>query len=513
MKDLSYLTVLVAILGLLVLGCEKKHNPMEAPHSDESEVSSSAQASSPESAQGKKEEPNDTCPTAHDLGAVTLPFTLNSSLDGTPFPNGDVDFFRFEGTPNTVVRVDLEGQSTGKGTLGDPFLGFFDSGCNLITANDNGGDGLNARLAITIPADGVFVLAVTQCCDGGFNQGGNGSYQLTIQEILPPPNDDFANATAILALPFSDAVDISAASIEASEPTPSCATFNGPVSRTAWYSFTPTATGSISASIFNNFAFAPVVAAYSGNSLANLTEVGCRDFFGKLTFRAQGNTTYYFQAGGLFGQGGPLEFRLEVTPPPVANFGFSPFDPSVFDVVQFFDQSFDPGEAGFASQEWNFGDGTTGTGPSPAHQYAADGDYTVQLTVTTFDGRTASTSQTVRVRIHDVAITKFSVPKSASAGQTRQIVVGINSKRSLETVEVQLFKSVPGGFQFVGFLTQSVPVRPSNRTTDFSFSYTFTGTDAQVGKVTFKAVANIVGARDALPADNEAIASPTKVSR
>jgi hypothetical protein len=31
--------------------------------------------------------------------------------------------------------------------------------------------------------------------------------------------------------------------------------------------------------------------------------------------------------------------------------------------------------------------------------------------------------------------------------------------------------------------------------------------------VTFKAVANMVGARDALPADNEAIASPTKVSR
>jgi hypothetical protein len=31
--------------------------------------------------------------------------------------------------------------------------------------------------------------------------------------------------------------------------------------------------------------------------------------------------------------------------------------------------------------------------------------------------------------------------------------------------------------------------------------------------VTFKAVATIVGARDALPADNEAIAAPTRVSR
>jgi PKD repeat protein len=224
-------------------------------------------------------------------------------------------------------------------------------------------------------------------------------------------------------------------------------------------------------------------------------------------------TTYYFQVDDLFGQGGPLEFRLEVAPQPVANFGFSPSDPSVFDVVQFFDFSFDPGDVDFASKTWTFGDGATGTGCCPTHQYAADGDYTVQLTVTTLDGRTASTSQTVLVRTHDVAITKFSAPKSATAGQTRSIAVGINSRRYPETVEVQLFKSVPGGFQFVGVLTQSVPVRPSNRTTNFNFSYTFTGADAQVGKVTFKAVARIVDARDALPADNEAIASPTKVSR
>jgi hypothetical protein len=89
----------------------------------------------------------------------------------------------------------------------------------------------------------------------------------------------------------------------------------------------------------------------------------------------------------------------------------------------------------------------------------------------------------------------------------------VNSRRYPETVEILLFKSVPGGHQQVGSLTQSVPVRPSSRTTDFNFSYTFTGADAQMGKVTFRAVANVIGARDALPADNEAIASPAKVSR
>lgn len=39
-----------------------------------------------------------------------------------------------------------------------------------------------------------------------------------------------------------------------------------------------------------------------------------------------------------------------------------------------------------------------------------------------------------------------------------------------------------------GTLTQFVPVHKSNRTTGFDFSYTFTGEDARIGKVTFKAV-------------------------
>jgi len=379
------------------------------------------------------------------------------------------------------------------------------AGSSLASLTEVGCRAFGGRLAFLAQGGTTYHFQL----DGLF--GGFGSLEFQLQGIPVPPNDDFVDAASILALPFSDAVDIISASIEAGEPIPSCA---GPRSKTVWYAFTPTGTGSISASVVNNFSFPTAIAAYTGNSLGSLTEVGClASFGGRLTFRAQGGTAYYFQVDDLFGQGGPLEFRLEVAPQPVAGFFVSPGDPSVFDVVQFSDASFDPGEVGVQSQEWTFGDGATGTGCCPTHQYAADGSYTVQLTVTTFDGRTASTPQTVLVRTHDVAITKFSVPKSASAGQTRGIAVGINSRRYPETVEVQLLKSVPGGFQFVGVLTQSVPVRPSNRTTDFSFSYTFTSADAQVGKVTFKAVARIVDARDALPADNEAIASPTKVNR
>ena len=392
-----------------------------------------------------------------------------------------------------------------------------DAGFSTVVGVYSGGLGGLAEITCRSPfvvRDATFLAQAGTTyhiqVDGMFGQ--TGVVQLRLEAVPPPPNDLFVNATAIGALPFSGTVDLTAASTEGGEPSPSCAAPFGGVSSSAWYHFTPTVTGSISANAFSG-GFSNVVAAYTGSSVTSLTEVACGVFGNRATFRAVANTTYYFQVGGLFGQRGPLEFRLEVTPPPVASFFFFPFDPSVFDVVQFGDQSFDPGGVGFEPQVWSFGDGTTGTGFNVTHRYAADGDYPVQLTITTHDGRTAMATQTVHVRTHDVAITRFATPNVASSGQTRRLVVSLTSKRYAEAVEVQVFKSVPGGFQMFGSLTQSLPLGPGNGTTDFAFSYTFTGADAQIGKVTFRAIAVIAGARDALPADNEAIAPATKVTR
>jgi hypothetical protein len=106
---------------------------------------------------------------------------------------------------------------------------------------------------------------------------------------------------------------------------------------------------------------------------------------------------------------------------------------------------------------------------------------------------------------------RFATPSSGMTGKTSKISVDIRSNRLPETVQVQLFKSVPGGYQPVATSIQTLPTR--NRVTTVAFSYTFTQDDAAIGKVTFRAVVSILGGRDALPADNEAIGSPTKVSR
>jgi hypothetical protein len=339
-------------------------------------------------------------------------------------------------------------------------------------------------------------------------------YQLTlsISEVLPPGNDSFADATVITGLPFEEWVDTTAATLEAGESVPSCA--DASFGASVWYTYTPTVSGPVSA-LVPDYYFEPAMAVYSGMSLSDLTELNCHTYDGRMTIYGEAGTTYFYQLGGMWDGRGQVHFRLEVTPPPYVGLYYDPGDPSSYDTIQFWGDYWDPGNVGIASVSWDFGDGITATSPDNwiSHRYAADGDYTVSLTVTTYDGRNASVSQVVPVRTHDVAITRVTAPKSASVGQTRPISVYIRNYRYLEQVTVHLSKSVPGGYAWVGDLSQQVPVRNGNRTTRFDFTYTFTLDDVQMGKVTFKAVAEVLTGRDALPADNEAISPPTKVNR
>jgi hypothetical protein len=441
-----------------------------------------------------------------DVTAATT--EVGEPLNNCYYSVQDTMWYKFVAPSNGSVYASLSGTWWGETPL------------NVYRADGEGFGGLSSSLGCSV--QNGFNVSVeagkTYYFQAGTYGWVSGFLYFNMSFTPAPANDTFANVKVISILPYTgDGTDMTAASREGNEPTPSCS--SGYSSKTVWYAYTPSENESLSQQTYLQYGwFSAEVAVYTGNSITELQEVACRNRSvsdsSLMTFHVNAGTTYYFQMAT--NENGWLPFNLQVAEPPYPNFAFYPYDPNVFDNVYFENYSWDPANAGIQSILWDFGDGTTATEPwSLSHRFANDGDYTVNLTVTTPDGRTASTSRTVSVKTYDVAIAKFSVPQSAKVGQTRQIAVGISNKRYPEEVEVQLYKSYPGyGWQWVGSLRQSVPVRSGNRTTEFSFNYTFTTEDGALGKVTFRAVAMLVSARDALPADNEAIGSPpTKVGK
>jgi hypothetical protein len=467
-----------------------------------------AGSTSPAQAQYGGGPPNDDLAAAASVSG--LPFsdvvdnTTATTEPGEPQPcssSPHTVWYTFTPSADEVVRADMNGSN------------FFDTNLRVYQSNGPGFGGLTFLgcqgfgnpLTIKVQAGQTYAFQAGDIFTGG------GSLHFNLDVLSAPGNDNFTNAKAINSLPFDDNVDATAATTETGEPLTSAKCSGAtPPTATVWYAFTPSADESLSASFGG---FISIARVYTGSSLSGLTEVACSNFSSQLTFHASSGTTYFFQLAPVnpIG-GGQISFHLDLSPNPVAGFFFFPFDPSVFDTVTFGDQSFDPAGVGIQSEAWTLGDGATATGCCPTHRYMLDGDYTAKLTVTTFDGRSASNSQVVHVKTHDVAITQFTAPKTGRAGRTESLTVQVSNARYPEDVQVQLFKGTPAGFQQFGSLTLFVPVKKVRQTTAFKFSYTFTNDDAAIGKVTFKASASIVGFRDALTGDNDAIAPPTKVS-
>ena len=82
--------------------------------------------------------------------------------------------------------------------------------------------------------------------------------------------------------------------------------------------------------------------------------------------------------------------------PPTADPG-GPYNASVNSPVSFDGTGSSDPDGSIAAYDWNFGDGNTGTGATPTHTYAADGTFTVALTVTDDSGamNTQTTTATI----------------------------------------------------------------------------------------------------------------------
>ena len=134
---------------------------------------------------------------------------------------------------------------------------------------------------------------------------------------MPPPNDDFADAEPVAALPFIDHENTTLATLESGEPQPCPLITNG---QTIWYSFTPSTDVVLVADTMGS-GYDTVLAAYTGTSLGTLSSVACNDdspgmgLLSRVQFSAMGGVTYHFQLGGFFSSAGHADFNLSQIAP------------------------------------------------------------------------------------------------------------------------------------------------------------------------------------------------------
>ena len=131
-------------------------------------------------------EPNAPCESAQIIGLPpSYPSSVVGELEYVAEWPGDVDFYVFEAPEGMRLRAGLRGATTGSGTLVDPYLGLFDTACNLIMFNDDFG-GLNSRIDFEVPQGGTFILAASGCCDFYFD-GSHGQYGTYRLRVFEPP--------------------------------------------------------------------------------------------------------------------------------------------------------------------------------------------------------------------------------------------------------------------------------------------------------------------------------------
>ena len=152
------------------------------------------------------------------------------------------------------------------------------------------------RFSFQAAAGTTYLIQVG--ADPGFFLGA-GDLVFGLEAGVPPANDDFADATTIPGVPFSDSVETLAATTEPNEPAPTCSFV---VADTVWYRFSPPTDMVVMADTEGtDFLFA-TIGVYQGGSLSDLTQVACSlPFFGTsaLAFEARAGETYFLQAGGI----------------------------------------------------------------------------------------------------------------------------------------------------------------------------------------------------------------------
>jgi len=227
---------------------------------------------------------------------------------------GNTVWYRYTPATSVTVLADTTGSNFDtvvaaySGPAASPTFGSLSSvGCD----DDSGGAGTSAFMFAATGGTTYYVQVGGSAAESG---------SLVFNLAAPSANDNLANAASALPLPYSGATLTTAATLEAGEPSPACEYGATSIGKTVWYKFTPSSAMTLSADT-NGSNFDTVLAVYSGPAVSPsfpaLSFVECDDQSGwldgsALAFVATAGLTYYFQAGGMFGDSDNLTFNLAI---------------------------------------------------------------------------------------------------------------------------------------------------------------------------------------------------------
>jgi hypothetical protein len=205
-------------------------------------------------------------------------------------PGGASVWYRW--TAPASGRLFLSTGDSGFDTLLAVYTGAAVNALTEVASNDDA-----SRFTFTSALSFIAVPGTTYeiAVDGFGGQSGT----IVLDWALGPPNDDFANAEAIVGSKGTVNGNNDRATREAGEPREA-----GENTASIWYRWTAPATASF---VFDTFGSSldTTLGVYRGNSVAGLTRVSANDdagFVGDLTsavgFRARGNVTYSIRVGG-----------------------------------------------------------------------------------------------------------------------------------------------------------------------------------------------------------------------
>jgi hypothetical protein len=313
--------------------------------------------------------------------------------------------------------------------------------------------GANSGLKLNVTAGTTYYFML-----GSFDEPAS-TFDLDLETIIPPPNDDIANATPVTDLPFSATQDSLTATADLHDPSSSnlaCGSGGGP---TVWYSYTPTANGTIDAGTSGGF-FPPVATAYSGPANATssdpLTQVDCSN--AGLQMNVTAGTAYYFM---LTGASPTFTFSVQaITPPPnddIANATPIPSVPfsATQDTLTATQDPHDPGTSCGVPNDFTVW-----------YSYTPSADGTIQLdtsavsvfrpSVAVFSGPSGATDAST---LTEVACSGFQEPlqTKVSAGTTYYVMVGSLQPNPTFTLSVTVAEP---------FTAPSITAPPVNVSTD-----------------------------------------------